>query len=66
MIFRLHSGHSIITHSFLFKGEEPPVCSGCDERLTIEHVLLTCSDFTEIRKSHFTAQSLHLLFQDFT
>ena len=57
---RLHIGHSFITHSFLLKGEEPPVCIGCDELLTIQHILLTCSDFIEIRKSHFTAQSLRI------
>ena len=61
---RLHIGHSFITHSFLLKGEEPPMCIGCDKRLTVEHILLTCSDFTEIRESHFTAKSLRMLFQD--
>ena len=61
---RLHIGHSFITHSFLLKGKELPVCIGCDKRLTIEHILLTCSDFIEIRESHFTAKSLHILFQD--
>ena len=39
---QLHIGHSFITHSFLLKGEEPPVCIGCDKRLTIEHILLPC------------------------
>ena len=39
------------------------MCIGCDKRLTIEHILLTCSDFTEIRESHFTAKSLRMLFQ---
>ncbi len=61
---RLHIGHSFITHSFLLKGEEPPMCIGCDQHLTIEHILLTCSDFIEMRESHFTAQSLRMLFQD--
>ena len=37
---------------------------GCDKRLTIEHILLTCSDLIEIRESHFTAKSLHMMFQD--
>ena len=41
---RLHIGYSYITHSFLLKGEEPPMYIGCDEVLTIEHMLLTCSD----------------------
>ena len=58
---RLHIGHSFLTHSFLLKGEEPPMCIRCDKRLTIEHILLTCSDFIEIRESHFTAKSLCML-----
>ena len=26
------------------------MCIGCDKRLTIEHILLTCSDFIEMRE----------------
>ena len=40
------------------------MCIGCDQHLTIKHILLTCSDFIEMRESHFTAQSLRMLFQD--
>ena len=40
------------------------MCIGCDKRLTIEHILLTCSDLIEIRECHFTAKSLRMLFQD--
>ena len=40
------------------------MCIGCDELLTIKHTLLTCSDLTEIRQNHFTAQSLRELFQE--
>ena len=61
---RLHIGHSFTTHSFLSKGEEPPTCIGCDELLTIEHILLTCPYFIEIRQSQFSAQSLRELFQE--
>ena len=61
---QLHTSHSFLTHSFLLKGDEPPVCIGCDKCLTIEHILLTCSDFIEIRESHFTAKSLCMLFKD--
>ena len=64
MMARLHTGHSFITHSFLLKGEEPLLCIGCNQHLTIERILLTCSDFIEMRESHFTAQSLRMLFQD--
>ena len=64
VIARPHIGRSFITHSFLLKGEEPPMCIGCHKRLTLEHILLTCSDFIEIRESHFTAKSLRMLFKD--
>ena len=40
------------------------MCISCDEVLIIEHILLTCSDLNEITESHFTAQSLHVLFED--
>ena len=40
------------------------MCIGCDQHLAIEHILLTCSDFIEMRESHFTAKSLYMLFQD--
>ena len=40
------------------------MCTGCDKRLTIEHILHTCSDFIEIRESHFADQSLCVLFQE--
>ena len=40
------------------------MCIGCDERLTIEHILLTCSDFIETRENHYTAQSLRVLSEE--
>ena len=60
----LSFGHSFINHSFLLKGEEPPMCIGCDECLTIEHIWIICLDFIETREKHFTAQSLRVLFQE--
>jgi len=63
---RLHIGHSFITHSFSLKGEEPPMCVGGDELLTVEHILFTCSDLIEIRESQFTAQSLCVVSENFT
>ena len=62
VIARLHIGHSFTTQSFLLKDEGPPVCIGCDEGLTIVHILLICSDFIETRESHFTAQSITTYF----
>ena len=41
---QLHIGHSYVTHSFLLKREEPPMCIACDERQTVEHVSLFCPE----------------------
>ena len=56
---------SFFYYSFLFiEGWGTTTVHWCDKHLTIENILLTCSDFIEIRESHFTAKSLHMLFQD--
>ena len=65
VLSRLHIGHSYLTHSFLLKEEEEkPVCIGCDENLTIEHILLHCWDFYDIRRKHYSAENLKVLFRD--
>ena len=41
------------------------MCIPCDELLTVELVLLFCSDLIEgLKKKHFTARSLRMLFKD--
>jgi len=61
---RLRTGHSHLTHSFLLKGEEPPWCVGCDVRMSIKHLLLTCWDLHDTRQKFYTADSLKTLFRD--
>ena len=38
VISGLHIGHSYVTYFLLWKGEEPPMCVACDERLFMEHI----------------------------
>ena len=40
------------------------MCIGCDKRLTVVHILLTCSDFIEMRERAILQLSLRMLFQD--
>ena len=61
MISRLHVGDSYITHSFLSKGEEPPVCIACDKQLTIEHILLNCSKFIEMREPFYSSVTMCII-----
>ena len=47
---RLHIGQSHAIHLFLLKGEEPPFCVCCNKPLSLEHILLFCSDLIDIIK----------------
>ena len=46
---RLHIGHSFLTHFYLLKGEEQPVCIPCNEVLSGEHIFTKCEDLQEYR-----------------
>jgi kelch-like protein 2/3 len=63
MVFnRLQLGHSRLTHSYLRKGEDPPECIPCQEKLTVEHILINCVDFDETRRKYYSSNSLKDLF----
>ena len=38
---RLHVGHSYLTHSFILRKEEAPVCIACNTILTINHTYIS-------------------------
>lgn len=46
---RLRIGHTRLTHEYLFRHEEPPVCVKCQKPLTVYHLILECRDLEEQR-----------------
>ena len=44
-------------------GEDVPRCVACDCSITVEHILIECGDFAEVRKRYYDAESLQQLFQ---
>jgi len=52
---RLRIGHTYLTHSYLLKDEDPPICIRCNSLLTVEHILISCIDFDIIRQNFYTA-----------
>ena len=50
---RLHIGHSYLTHSFISRKDEAPVCVACNTVLTVKHILIECADLLEVRKKYF-------------
>ena len=63
VLVHLHIGHSYLTHSFLLKGEEHPMCISCKEPLTLKHVLLQWWDAGEVQKKFFETNSMRALFK---
>ena len=59
---RLRIGHTFITHSFLLKGEDPPLCIPCQEPFSVKHFLLDCMDFRITRARFFRVNSMKQLF----
>ena len=54
--------HTFITHSFLLKGEDWPLCIPCQEPFSVKHFLLECTDFRIIRSRFFRVNGLKELF----
>ena len=64
VLTRLHTGHSFLTHSYILKQEDPPWCFACDAKLSIKHLLIDCWDVHDVRRKHFSAETLKVLFRD--
>lgn len=47
---RLRIGHCPMTHGFLLRGEDPPVCGACGVLLSIRHILLECVLYDDHRQ----------------
>ena len=58
---RLHIGHSYLTHSFILRWEEAPICVACDAVIIVKHILIECANLLEIRKKYFEEKSLYSL-----
>ncbi|KAL1457596.1 hypothetical protein WDU94_007809, partial [Cyamophila willieti] len=54
---RLRIGHTNLTHVFLMKKENPPLCEICHEPVTMEHILMKCPRL-RFRPSNFPLSSV--------
>jgi len=65
MLNRLRIGHSRVTHSYLFSGDDSPACQSCGIPLTVKHMLVECANLQDIREKYSTVSSLADLFNRF-
>ncbi len=64
VLSRLRIGHTRLTHSYRMNNEDVPRCVACDCNLTVEHILVECGDFAEVRQRYYDAESLQQLFHE--
>ena len=57
-IFKACTGHLYLTHCCLLKLEPQPLCFSCNEVLTLDHLLISCTQFANIRLKHYSANTL--------
>ena len=58
ILCRLRIGHAYLTHRHLLCGDPPPVCIGCQERLSVEHILIHCVEYIDIRHLYFNVNTV--------
>jgi len=63
LLNRLRIGHSLLTHSYLLSGDDPPTCESCGIPLTVKHILVECTSLQDIREKYFTVPFFPDLFQ---
>ena len=61
---RLRIGHTRITHSYLLKEKQQPMCYACQTKYTRKHILIKCTDLTHIRKTFYSANNMKEVFQN--
>ena len=52
ILTRLRIGHTRMTHSFLLSGDSAPECIFCDLPLTVEHLLVYCTQYDPARQRY--------------
>ena len=58
---KLRISHTYLTHSYIYSQSIRPVCTTCNQTLTVKHILLYCDDFINQRrvlKDYCTAQNI--------
>ena len=55
-----------LTHSFILRREETPVCVACGAVITVKRILIEYVHLLEIRKKYFEERSLFSLFRNVT
>ena len=57
---RLRIGHTRLTHSFHFTGEDMGICVECEVPMSVKHILIECGNFALQRLQHYDPREVTL------
>ncbi|XP_055604733.1 uncharacterized protein LOC129752967 [Uranotaenia lowii] len=52
ILARLRIGHTQLTHGYLLDKIDRPLCSRCNEPMTVKHIIVNCDQLDEHRTNH--------------
>ncbi|XP_023238512.1 uncharacterized protein LOC111637275 [Centruroides sculpturatus] len=58
VLSHLRIGHTRLTHQYLLKGDDQPVCQYCNCTVSVKHILCNCAALDQCRRPHFGNASL--------
>lgn len=61
---RAHIGHTYLTNGYLLRSEYQPECVSCMSPLTVEHILVDCTEFNDVRTKYYDNVTLTEVFKD--
>ena len=64
ILSRIRIGHTRITHSHFCQGGDRPICIPCNTPLTIEHILVDCLAYEDLRRKHQLTDSIRTILQN--
>jgi kelch-like protein 2/3 len=64
ILTRLRTGHTRLTHGFLLRGEDAPVCPHIDSALSVVHILIDCRFLQEARDIYQLNGTIRKILQD--
>nr|CAH7728666.1 unnamed protein product [Callosobruchus chinensis] len=64
VLCRLRIGPCRLIHSYLLSGDLRPMCSVCNVRLTVDHLLIECQFHCDIRRELQMSRNIQTLLRD--
>ncbi|XP_055624661.1 uncharacterized protein LOC129767621 isoform X2 [Toxorhynchites rutilus septentrionalis] len=58
VLSRLRARHTRVTHAHTITRCDPPICTTCNTRLTVEHMLINCAEYHDLREHYQLSTSI--------